>query len=97
MRAEYDSQADALSIDLLVGARWGDGEGVDDDYCTVTFAEGDARVANVELLSPTRELHLVAEAASRYGLDPEALRAAATAALAAPDRMVTLDLGVRAA
>jgi len=36
-------------------------------------------------------------AAERYRLDAEALIAAAQAALAAPDRTVVLDVGVRAA
>jgi hypothetical protein len=36
-------------------------------------------------------------AAERNGLDAEALIAAATAAIAAPDRPVRLDVGVRAA
>jgi hypothetical protein len=35
--------------------------------------------------------------ANRYDLDAEALIAAARAALAAPDRVVTLDVAVRAA
>ena len=37
------------------------------------------------------------KAAERYDLDAEALIAAARAALAAPDRTVTLDVAVRAA
>lgn len=36
-------------------------------------------------------------AADRYGLDAEALIAAARAALAAPDRAITMDVAVRAA
>ena len=36
-------------------------------------------------------------AAGRYGLDAEALRAAAQAALAAPDRVITLDVALHAA
>ena len=37
------------------------------------------------------------KAAERYDLDAEALIAAARASLAAPDRVVTLDVAVRAA
>jgi hypothetical protein len=40
MRAEYDSQADALSIDLVVVDRWDDSDAIDDDYCTVALAGG---------------------------------------------------------
>jgi hypothetical protein len=55
MRADYDSEANAISITL--GQR--------------------------------------AHVAEHYGLDPEALIAAANAALAAPDRAVTLEVAVR--
>jgi uncharacterized protein YuzE len=90
MRAEYDSQADALSIDLIDAERWDTGEGVDDDYCTVSLAAG--RPANIELLSPAAHLDLLATVAERYDLDREALEAAARLALAAPDRQVVLKV-----
>ena len=95
MRADYDSEADALSIDLVEVDRWDGGEDVDGTYCHVVFA--DDRPVNVELLNPHDHLDLLAAAAERYGLDGTALIAAAKAALAAPDRPVTLDVGVRAA
>lgn len=95
MRAEYDSKADALSIDLLDVECWDRGEPVDDDYtCNVTFSKG--RPANVELLYPgghPEHLRLLNDAADTYGLDAEALQAAAQSALAAPDRPVTLEVG----
>jgi hypothetical protein len=90
MRAEYDSRADALSIDLVTVERWDRGENVDDDYCTVSFA--DDRPANVELIAPREHLDLLARAADRYGLDGEAIEAAARSALAAPDRPIVLDV-----
>jgi hypothetical protein len=95
MRADYDSEADALSIDLVAAAHWDGGEDVDGDYCHVVFS-GD-RPVNVELLSPREHLDLLPVAAKRYGLDGTALIAAALAALAAPDRPVTVDVGVSAA
>lgn len=82
MRAEYDSEADALSIDLIEVDPWDAGEGVGGDYCTVAVAGG--RPANVELLSPATNLGLLVVAAKRYGPDREALEAAAGSALAAP-------------
>ncbi len=88
MRAEYDSRADALSIDLAPATRWDRGEGVDDDYCTVLFADG--RPVNVELIAPREHLDLLARAAERYGLDGEGIQAAARSALAAPDRPVVV-------
>jgi hypothetical protein len=95
MKTDYDSEADALSIDLIEVDRWDRGEDVDGSFCHVAFA-GD-RPANVELLNPRDHLDLLEVAAERYELDGRALLAAAQAALAAPDRPVTMDVGVRAA
>jgi hypothetical protein len=94
MRAEHDSQADAISIDLIEAANWDGADAIDDDYCTVALAGGQA--ANVELLSPTKHLELLRVAAERHGLDAQALEAAARSALAAPDRAVILDVGASA-
>lgn len=90
MRAQYDSQADVLSIDLIQAERWDGSDAVDADFCTV--ATVDDLPANVELLSPARHLDLLALAAERHDLDAEALEAAARSALAAPDRTVVLDV-----
>ncbi len=91
MRADYDSEADALSIELRRVERFDDQEQVDDDYCNVGIVTG--RAVNVELLYPARHLDLLEVAAERYGLDGAALLAAAQAALAAPDRVVELEVG----
>jgi hypothetical protein len=90
MRAEYDSEADALSIDLVEVEEWEATESVDDDFCNVAVASG--RAANVELLAPREHLDLLALAAERFHLDGTALEAAAQSALAAPDRTVVLDV-----
>jgi uncharacterized protein YuzE len=96
MKADYDSEADALSIDLIQVDRWDDGDSVDkDEQCNVAFSEG--RVVNVELLYPAENLKLLKAAAERFELDAEGLLAAAKAALAAPDRSVTLELTGRLA
>ncbi len=50
MRAAYDTEADALSIDLIDADRWDAAETIDDDFCTVSFVSG--RIANIDLLSP---------------------------------------------
>lgn len=94
MKAEYDSQADALSIDLIEVQRWDGGEAVDDTYCNIALHEG--RATNVELLSPREHLDLLEAVGERYDIDVTVLRAAAQAALAAPDRTVTLDVATRA-
>lgn len=95
MRAEYDRQADALSIDLIQVDHWDSTDAIDDDYCNVALASG--RPANVELLAPREHLELLDEAAERHQLDAEALQAAARSALAAPDRPIVLDVLARTA
>jgi hypothetical protein len=95
MRADYDSEANALSIDLVAASRWEGSEGVGEQV-NVSFADG--KPVNVELLYPDLGLEEpLRAAASRFELDAEALIAAAQAAIAAPDRVVTLDVAVRAA
>lgn len=86
MKADYDSQADALSIDLIEAERWDGQEEIDDTYCHVATRNGSP--VNVELLNPRENLHLLKAVAERYGLDLAVLRAAAHAALSAPDRAV---------
>jgi hypothetical protein len=88
MKADYDSQANAVSIDLLDVDRWDDGGEFDDNYCTIAFSKG--RVANIGLLCPSDNFHLLEAVAKRYELDSDCLIAAAKAALAAPDRKVTV-------
>lgn len=88
MRASYDSEADALSIDLLAVDRWHTGDQIDDTYCSVALANG--RPANVELIAPLDHLDLLATVARRYSLDGDELAAVARAALAAPDRSVAV-------
>jgi hypothetical protein len=95
MRADYDSKANALSIDLGEPCRWDYSEEVS-QRVNVAIARG--RPVNVELLYPDLGLEQPLKiAAESFELDAEALIAAAQAAIAAPDRVVTLDVGVRAA
>ncbi len=91
MRADYDSQADALSIDLRSFEHYERQEHVDDDFCVVGFAGGEP--VRIALLSPAKHIDLLEAAAERYELDGVALVATAQAALAAPDRVVTLEVG----
>jgi hypothetical protein len=95
MRADYDSEADALSIELRKVEHFDRGEQVDDDYCNVGIVGG--RAVALELLGPARHLDLLEVAAARYDLDGTALVAAAQAALAAPDRLISMDVADRAA
>jgi len=95
MRADYDSRADALTIELHRMECFDDDDQIDDDYCNVGIRDG--RVVAVELLNPADHLDLLHLAADRYGLDGLALVAAAKAALTTPDRIVTLDVAARVA
>lgn len=94
MRADYDSEADALSIELRWVEHYDHQEQVDDDYCNVGIVGG--RAIDVELLYPAENLDLLEVAAERYDLDGTALVAAAQAALAAPDRLVVMDVRTHA-
>lgn len=91
MKVDYDSEADALSIDLIEVDRWDFGEEVEGTSCTVAMSDG--RPVNVELLSPRDRLDQLRLAAERFGLDGQALLAAARAGLEAPDRPVTVEVG----
>jgi uncharacterized protein YuzE len=95
MRADYDTKADALLIELRQVERFDRGEQVDDDYCNVGIV--DDHVVAIELLHPAEHLDLLEVAAERYDLDGTALTAAARAALTAPDRLVVMDVAGRVA
>jgi hypothetical protein len=51
------------------------------------------RPESIQLLGADKDIEPLDEAAERYGLDAEGLRAAARAALAAPDREIRIEVG----
>jgi hypothetical protein len=67
MGADYDSEADALSIELARFKRHQRQEPVDDDNCQVGIVAD--RPVDIELLCPAKHLDLLAIAAARYDLD----------------------------
>jgi len=93
MRADYDSEANAISIALVQGAQ---AQRADQRHPRAIVALRDDEPVGLQLLYPElgvdEPLRAVAE---HYELDPEALIAAANAALAAPNRAVTLEVAVR--
>ena len=96
MWADYDSEANALFIDLAGAIRAA--HMVEIDYRCHIDVDSEERPIGVEILFPTDPYDdLLYAAAERFDLDPEALIAAARAAIAAPDRKVTLKFGARAA
>ncbi|HET7417143.1 MAG TPA: hypothetical protein VFJ61_05935 [Solirubrobacterales bacterium] len=89
MKADFDSEANALGVELIDVDHWDDGDGFDEDYCNLGFFEG--RLVYIGLLCPCDNLNLLKDVAESYELDAEELIALAKAALAAPDRVVTIS------
>jgi hypothetical protein len=96
MRADYDSEGDTIQIELESVGRLDYGEDVEDGAVIVGMLDGRAVMIDVIGTRSDFERPLRVAAAS-YGLDAEALVAAARAALAVPDRTVTLDVALHAA
>lgn len=96
MRADYDSEGDTIQIELEAVDRtdYGD-DGVDEG---IVIGVRDERPVWVDVIDTDGDLSEgLRAAADAYDLDAEALIAAAQAALAAPDRVVVLDVGARTA
>jgi hypothetical protein len=96
MRADYDSEGDTIQIELEAARKPGHAEDVEDGAVVVSVREDRPVMLDVIGTRNGFEEPLRA-AAERYDLDAEALIAAARAALAAPDRAITMDVAVRAA
>jgi hypothetical protein len=96
MKADYDSEGDTIQIELETVERLEFGREVENGAVVVHFLENRPVVVDVIGTGAdfARPLQV---AAGRHDLDAEALIAAARAALAAPDRAVTLDVAVRTA
>lgn len=97
MKADYDSKGDTIQIDLLdpVG-RVDYGDDRVDDWLVVSIRDG--KPVRIDVIGTGGDLGAsLRRAGDHYGLDSEALLAAAQAALAAPDREVVLNVGSSAA
>ena len=93
MRADYDSSANAISIAIAEAPR---ADKSDEVHSQAIVALADGKPVEVQLLYPDLGIdEPLAAVADRYALDLEALRAAAQSALAAPDRVVVLEVGAR--
>jgi hypothetical protein len=93
MRADYDSAANAISI-TIANATSADASDEVHPRAIVALAAGKA--VEVQLLYPDLGIaEPLGAAAERYGLDAQALEAAAQSALAAPDRVVTVEVAER--
>ena len=98
MKADYDSQGDTIQITLEpVDSLFGGSDVIEGGKVIVGFHHDRPVLIDViGTRNPGFEQPLRV-AADRHHLDAEALIAAAQAALAAPDRPVRLDVGVRVA
>jgi hypothetical protein len=94
MKADYDSEADAILIEIEEVDHWDDRAKVDEaDLCQVAFCRG--RAVGVSLRYPREQAHLLERAAERFGLDAMGLLATTQAALAAPDHEVRVQVDPR--
>jgi hypothetical protein len=95
MRADYDSKGDTIQIELEPVDRL---DRDDADIAGVIVGICDERPVMIDVIGTRGGINeQLRAAAERYGLDAEALVAAAQAALAAPDRAITLDVALRSA
>jgi hypothetical protein len=97
MKADYDSQGDTIQIDLVepVG-RVDFGNDEVDDGLVISMRDG--KPVRIDVIGTGGDMGAsLRRAGDHYGLDSEALLAAAQAAVAAPDREVRLDVSTHAA
>lgn len=93
MQADYDSAANAISI-VITGGRSADRS--DEVHTRAIVALSNGNPIEVQVLYPDLGLdEPIAAVAGRYALDSEALHAAAQSALAAPDRVVSVEVADR--
>lgn len=95
--ADYESRFDTIQITLGGTNELGGGSDViENGAVIVSYAAG--RPAMIDVIGTRNGFEKPLRiAAKRNGLDAEALLAVAQAAIAAPDRPVRLDVGVRVA
>lgn len=90
MRAAYDSEANAISIALKPDVH---AERADSSHPRAVVALSHGEPVELQLLYPDLGFEeLLRTAAHGYGLDAQALIAAAQVALALPDRTVSLEV-----
>jgi hypothetical protein len=94
MKVDYDSEGHSLSFEFGEFREAEDGDYVEElagGICLVWIHDG--KPESIHLLGADKDITPLDEAAERFELDAEGLRAAARAALAAPDREVLIEVG----
>lgn len=95
MQADYDTTANAISITIADAPS---ADRSDELHARAIVALAGDRPVEIQLLYPDLGIsEPLTAVADRYGLDAEALAAAAQSALAAPDRMVSVEVAQRSA
>jgi hypothetical protein len=90
MQADYDSSANAISIAITDAPS---AEQSDEVHPRAIVALAAGKPVEVQLLYPDMGIsEPLAAVADRYDLDREALEAAAQSALAAPNRVVSVEV-----
>ncbi|HEX3733529.1 MAG TPA: hypothetical protein VHU86_00090 [Solirubrobacterales bacterium] len=90
MRADYDSQSDTIQIELEAVDRL---DRDDSQVAGVIVGIHEERPAMIDLIGIGAGIdERLRNVGERYDLDAQVLIAAARAALAAPDRLITLEV-----
>jgi hypothetical protein len=93
MKVDYDPEAKSLLFELGESQEFEDDDYVEElagGTCIVWFHND--RPQCIQLLGADQDITPLDEAAARFELDAEGLRAAAQAALAAPDREIRIEV-----
>jgi hypothetical protein len=96
MKVDYDSEGKSLLFEFGEFRESEDGDYVKEvagGICIVWFHED--RPESIQLLGADEDITPLDEAAERFDLDADGLRAAARAALAAPNREILIEVGKR--
>ncbi len=98
MKVDYDPEAKSLLFEFGEFREYEDGDYTEvlaGGSCIVCLHED--RPESIQLLGADKSVSVLDEAAERFDLDAEALRAGAHAALAAPDREIRIEVGINLA
>lgn len=92
MKVDYDSEGHSLLFEFGAFGSDDHAEEMATGECFVWVLDGHP--ASIQLLDADKSLEPLDEVAERFELDKLVLRAAAHAALAAPDREITIEVGI---
>jgi hypothetical protein len=91
MKVDYDSEGHSLLFEFGEPGECDHVEELSTGECFVWVLDGKAN--SIQLLDADRDISPLDEAAERFHFDATSLRAAARAALAAPDHEIRIEVG----